>query len=122
MAWGGDTHGGGGTLLVPSGLAACLGLPAGAAVAAEVAAGLPPADVVAVEPASSSDWEVLQLNAGLLEEQILSQACLFCEHHLPLLGPPPCLSSKTTQHGSIICFCTCCEVVCSLTYPQALDC
>ncbi|GIL79879.1 hypothetical protein Vretifemale_9048 [Volvox reticuliferus] len=65
--------GGGGTLGVPSALASALGLRAGAQVHTAPLLGVPIATSVEVEPAGESDWEVVEANAGFLEEQLLGQ-------------------------------------------------
>ncbi len=72
VAWGGQECGSS-TLQVPLALARCLGLAAGTRVAWQVTPPLPAAAHVAVEPLGHDDWEVLELNAGMLEAQLLSQ-------------------------------------------------
>lgn len=62
-----------GTLGVPAALAACLGLRQGAAVVFRPLEGVPAAEAVVVEPLSGDDWEVIELNAGHLEERFLEQ-------------------------------------------------
>lgn len=37
---------------------------------------VPPAVSIEVEPASESDWEVLEVNAGHVEDVMLQQVCL----------------------------------------------
>ncbi len=73
VAWGGASCGPG-CVGVPAPLAAALGLADGARVALEPRPDLPDAAQVELEPASPDDWEVVELNAGLLEEQLLAQA------------------------------------------------
>lgn len=81
VAWSGGMSRAQGIIEVPSGFAACLGLQRGM----RVNLALPPpsgpgavveAESVVVEPVSWSDWEVLELNAGHLEEVIMNQASL----------------------------------------------
>jgi hypothetical protein len=80
LAWAGGVAAAAGVLEVPSALGRAVGLLSGAQVVLEplpegaVAA----AEVVVVEPVGPSDWEVVELNAGLLEDRLLSQvgACL----------------------------------------------
>jgi hypothetical protein len=42
-------------------------------VVLEVVAGLAAAAAVVVEPVGPADWEVVELNAGLLEQHVLGQ-------------------------------------------------
>eukprot|EP00887_Chlorella_sp_A99_P002124 scaffold21.g2124.t1 len=72
VAWagGGATPG---CIAVSAGLARALGLREGASVAVAQAAGVPEAASVTVEPASEDDWEVVELNAEFLEQQLLTQ-------------------------------------------------
>ncbi len=63
---------------VPAELARCLGLGDGCRVALQplldAGAGRPPiAESVQVEPAAESDWEVLEVNAGHVEDVMLQQ-------------------------------------------------
>lgn len=58
---------------LPIGLARVLGLAQGASVVARPLLQAPAALSVSVEPASEDDWEVVELNAGYLEEQLLNQ-------------------------------------------------
>eukprot|EP01105_Mastigella_eilhardi_P024813 TRINITY_DN6551_c0_g1_i1.p1 TRINITY_DN6551_c0_g1~~TRINITY_DN6551_c0_g1_i1.p1 ORF type:complete len:816 (-),score=186.40 TRINITY_DN6551_c0_g1_i1:30-2210(-) len=53
--------------------AACLGLRDGQMVTVEPLEKVATATTVLVEPASPDDWEILELNAGFIEEQLLSQ-------------------------------------------------
>ena len=73
VAWAGATCAAG-CVGVPGVLARALGLAEGAAVALRPLPDAPQAVSVTVEPASEDDWEVVQLNAGYLEEQLLNQA------------------------------------------------
>ncbi|KIY92136.1 peroxin-1 [Monoraphidium neglectum] len=72
-AWQGSTLPSEGALGVPAALANCLGLRRGAPVQLRPLAGVPAAEAVIVEPLSGDDWEVLELNAGHLEDQLLEQ-------------------------------------------------
>jgi peroxin-1 len=58
---------------VPAALARALGLAEGSRVALRALPEAPQAVSVTVEPASEDDWEVVQLNAEYLEEQLLNQ-------------------------------------------------
>jgi hypothetical protein len=72
VAWSGDECVPG-TIQLSAGLAAALSLPAGAEVTLEALPRLAAAAAVVVEPVSAADWEVVELNAGLLEDMLLSQ-------------------------------------------------
>lgn len=74
VAWGGEASEAG-KVGVPSGLALALGLHAGDKVDVVPApsSSLPVAESISVEPANADDWEVVELNAGYLEEHALSQ-------------------------------------------------
>ena len=74
VAWGGEASEAG-KIGVPSGLALALGLHAGDKVDVVPApsSSLPVAESISVEPANADDWEVVELNAGYLEENALSQ-------------------------------------------------
>ena len=79
VAWAGGASGGGlGTLDVPRALAAEMGgLADGARVRLRaLPAPLPAALAVELEPAGPDDWEILELHAGHVEEQLLNQAGL----------------------------------------------
>lgn len=71
-AWAGVTCAAG-CVGVPAAWARALGLGEGSSVAVRPLPGLPQAVSVTVEPASEDDWEVVQLNAEYLEEQLLNQ-------------------------------------------------
>lgn len=71
-AWAGATCAAG-FVGVPGGLGRALGLAEGATVAVHPLPDTPSAVSVTVEPASEDDWEVVQLNAAYLEEQLLNQ-------------------------------------------------
>ena len=75
-AWQGAVAPSEGALGVPAALAACLGLRQGAPVALRplLEAEVPRAEAVVVEPLTNDDWEVVELNAGHLEERLLEQA------------------------------------------------
>ncbi|CAI5518438.1 unnamed protein product [Closterium sp. Naga37s-1] len=74
LAWGGAAAAGS-ALEVPRELGECLGLAEGEGVRVRVRlwGSIPPAEAVHVAPATSDDWEVLELNPALLEETILQQ-------------------------------------------------
>ncbi|WIA28210.1 hypothetical protein OEZ86_010771 [Tetradesmus obliquus] len=77
VAWSGDECPPG-TIQLSAGLAGVLQLPAGTEVLLEALPRLAAAAAVVVEPASAADWEVVELNAGLLEDMLLSQAGVVC--------------------------------------------
>lgn len=58
---------------VPAALASCLGIAQGMNVAVKVLSEVPQAIGICVEPVSTDDWEVVEQNAGYMEEQILNQ-------------------------------------------------
>jgi len=72
-AWQGSVCAADSTLGVPSVLAACLGLRQGALVQLRPLGGVACAEAVVVEPLTGDDWEVIDLNAGHLEEKLLEQ-------------------------------------------------
>jgi hypothetical protein len=72
VAWAGGVAEGS-NITVPSALAAALGLASGTIVHVHAVPNVPAAASVTVEPLAASDWEVLELNAGLLEDQMLHQ-------------------------------------------------
>lgn len=59
---------------VPSALAQSLGMPSSLTVDVRLKKGVPSASRVDIEPLSPDDWEVLELHAGHVEEQLLNQA------------------------------------------------
>jgi SpoVK/Ycf46/Vps4 family AAA+-type ATPase len=61
------------TVGVAAAVARGLGLSPGASVAVAALPGAPQATRVTVEPVSSDDWEVVELNAGTIEAHLLSQ-------------------------------------------------
>ena len=73
VAWGGAAAPRG-RLGLPAALADALGLREGAAVTLRALPAAPAAAAVSVEPAGADDWEVVELNAGYVEEQLLGQA------------------------------------------------
>ncbi|KAL4452226.1 hypothetical protein ABPG75_007888 [Micractinium tetrahymenae] len=73
VAWDGASSGQPGIVGLPAALARALGLADGTTVAVKQLAQAPPALSVTVEPASEDDWEVVEMNAGFLEEQLLTQ-------------------------------------------------
>eukprot|EP00798_Chlamydomonas_sp_ICE-L_P003773 gene3773-13838_t len=78
VAWAGSCARSDSSVDVPSALAASLGLKPGCSVQLEVVGNhlVSEAVSVEVEPLTPSDWEVLELNAGLLEDQLLSQVAI----------------------------------------------
>jgi hypothetical protein len=87
VAWAGGVSEGG-NIAVPSALAAALGLVPGTIVHVHAVPNLPAAASVTVEPLAASDWEVLELNAGLLEDQMLHQvSCCLLQHASTIAGP-----------------------------------
>lgn len=60
-------------LEVPGALAGCLNIAQGITVTARAVSDIPEAIGVCVEPISVDDWEVVEQNAGHMEDQILSQ-------------------------------------------------
>lgn len=63
-------------------LAECMGLPAWAGVHVKALANVAHADRVVLEPATEDDWEILELNAGFVEDHILSQVGVLCSGQL----------------------------------------
>ena len=72
VAWGGAASKGQ-YLEVPAALAGCLGIAQGITITTQVVADIPEAIGVCVEPVSVDDWEVVEQNAGYMEEQIRNQ-------------------------------------------------
>ncbi|KAK9829370.1 hypothetical protein WJX72_005440 [[Myrmecia] bisecta] len=72
VAWAGAASGSGG-LDIPAALAGCLGIPDGSLVQVKAVPHVPPAVGVSVEPVSVDDWEVVELHAEYMEEQLLNQ-------------------------------------------------
>ena len=72
MAWAGAASRGH-HLEVPGALAGCLNIAQGITVTARAVSDIPEAVGVCVEPISVDDWEVVEQNAGHMEDQILSQ-------------------------------------------------
>ncbi|KAL0051151.1 hypothetical protein WJX82_002808 [Trebouxia sp. C0006] len=72
VSWGGAASKGQ-YLEIPAALAGCLGIAQGITVSVRVVTDIPEAIGVCVEPLSVDDWEVVEQNAGHMEEQILSQ-------------------------------------------------
>ncbi|KAF6257631.1 peroxisome biogenesis factor 1, N-terminal-domain-containing protein [Scenedesmus sp. NREL 46B-D3] len=77
VAWSGDECVPG-TIQLSAGLAGALQLLAGTEVQLQALPRLAAAAAVVVEPVSAADWEVVELNAGLLEDMLLSQAGVVC--------------------------------------------
>lgn len=72
VAWAGAASAGH-FLEIPAVLADCLGIPDGAVAGVTVQTNVPAAVSVTVEPASSDDWEIVELHADYMEEQLLNQ-------------------------------------------------
>ncbi len=62
-----------GVIGVPAALARSFNLTPDSAVALRILPHLPPAASITLEPASEDDWEVVELNAGHIEDHLLSQ-------------------------------------------------
>ena len=77
VSWGGAASKGQ-HLDIPAALAGCLGIAQGITVSVRVVTDIPEAVGVCVEPLSVDDWEVVEQNAGHMEEQILSQVSYKC--------------------------------------------
>jgi len=77
VSWGGAASKGQ-HLEIPAALAGCLGIAQGITVSVQVVTDIPEAIGVCVEPLSVDDWEVVEQNAGHMEEQILSQVWYTC--------------------------------------------
>lgn len=74
MSWAGAQLGGGSARVgVPMQLAKCLGIEDGEVVTATPLPGAAATKMVCVEPVSSDDWEVLELNASYVESRMLDQ-------------------------------------------------
>ena len=58
---------------IPAALASCLGIAQGLTVSVKALPDVPQAIGICVEPVSTDDWEVVEQNAGYMEEQILNQ-------------------------------------------------
>lgn len=59
-------------------LAECVGLPNRARFLVKALSDVAHADTVELEPATEDDWEILELNAGFVEDHILSQVGVLC--------------------------------------------
>ena len=93
-----------GCIGIPAGLAGVLGVREGSTVAVQAAEGVPAAASLTVEPASEDDWEIIELNAGYLEEHLLNQVCMLatgtnCGACLPQVTLPSKLALKTSHRG-----------------------
>lgn len=73
VAWAGAVSTTAGCIELPAHLCSSLQLPSGCEVVLEGVAQLAAAAAVVVEPVGPADWEVVELNAGLLEEHVLGQ-------------------------------------------------
>ncbi|KAJ1991883.1 Peroxisome biosynthesis protein pex1 [Dimargaris cristalligena] len=68
------------TIEIDTALGKELGLTSGVQVNVTVVANIPPCRSAEVEPLDSDDWEIIELNAGLIEETLLTQVRLISEH------------------------------------------
>lgn len=76
VTWGGAASSGPNVVELDAQQARVLGLRPGAAATLQpLKLRSQVAQVVVVEPAAAEDWEVLSMNAGLLEECMTSQVC-----------------------------------------------
>eukprot|EP00208_Stichococcus_sp_RCC1054_P007212 CAMPEP_0206141208 /NCGR_PEP_ID=MMETSP1473-20131121/12132_1 /ASSEMBLY_ACC=CAM_ASM_001109 /TAXON_ID=1461547 /ORGANISM="Stichococcus sp, Strain RCC1054" /LENGTH=672 /DNA_ID=CAMNT_0053535677 /DNA_START=68 /DNA_END=2082 /DNA_ORIENTATION=+ len=73
VGWGGEASRDRSAIDIPSKLAQLLDIPHGTVVDLEAVPDLPVASTVTVEPADSDDWELVELHAHHMEEQILNQ-------------------------------------------------
>ncbi len=79
VAWGGGVAPAG-CLSLSAALARCLRVPPGIPVELQPVSGsLPTATVIQVEPLSPEDWEMLSLNASLLEDVIRNQVSVYLD-------------------------------------------
>ncbi|RKP37956.1 P-loop containing nucleoside triphosphate hydrolase protein, partial [Dimargaris cristalligena] len=68
------------TIEIDTALGKELGLTSGVQVNVTLVANIPPCRSAEVEPLDSDDWEIIELNAGLIEETLLTQVRLISEH------------------------------------------
>lgn len=87
MAWAGAASRGP-HLEVPGALAGCLNIAQGITVTARAVSDIPEAIGVCVEPISVDDWEVVEQNAGHMEDQILSQVSNTLRHQCSICSFP----------------------------------
>ena len=73
LTWAGGSSAQNDTLELSHAMCDAIGLPDGAALTVTLRKQLPIVARIFVEPCSADDWEVMQLHAGLLEEQMLNQ-------------------------------------------------
>lgn len=73
VGWAGDAAAAVGTLGIARPFAACLGLVDGETISVSACADVAVAPSVMVQPCSVDDWEVVELQAGFIEENLLSQ-------------------------------------------------
>ena len=74
VAWDGSAEAPHGCIGIPSALASCFQLKQGGTVEVRPKTDTPRGLAVTLEPATEDDWEIIELNAGFLEEQLLNQA------------------------------------------------
>jgi hypothetical protein len=89
VSWSGGSSLAHDRLEVPASLAECLGLPDGVRIEAQIRRDIEAATRIDVEPVAHDDWEIIELHAEHLEEQLLNQvlrvnAWLFEICQLPL--------------------------------------
>ena len=73
VSWSGGSSLAHDRLEVPASLAECLGLPDGMRVDAQIRRDIESATRIDVEPVAHDDWEIIELHAEHLEEQLLNQ-------------------------------------------------
>ena len=81
-------------------MADCLGIAQGIQVTAEAVADVPEALGVCVEPISSDDWEVVEQNAGHMEDHILTQVCNASVHFSVTVCHVTSRTQLTTYRGN----------------------
>ena len=97
VSWSGGSSLAHDRLEVPASLAECLGLPDGVRVETVIRRDIEQASRIDVEPVAHDDWEIIELHAEHLEEQLLNQvpeqhwmlACArqTCSPRVSTLGP-----------------------------------
>ena len=104
MAWAGAASRGP-HLEVPGALAGCLNIAQGITVTARAVSDIPEAIRVCVEPISVDDWEVVEQNAGHMEDQILSQVSNTSTHQCstcPVMAHPVMAPTSTKLQGCML--------------------
>jgi hypothetical protein len=77
VSWSGGSSLAHDQLEVPAALAECLGLPDGVRVETQIRWDIDQASRIDVEPVAHDDWEIIELHAEHLEEQLLNQVLMF---------------------------------------------